>query len=152
MDNSTQAAASDVRLFVRDSAGKNARPPAQPGVAIAVLDNGEGMNRDTLWTALQFGGTERFGNRQGLGRFGMGLPNSSVSQSRRVELYTWRNRGSVLFTYLDVDEVARRELRHVPRPVHRRLPAWADSLASETGTLVLWSRCDRLAFRRTTTV
>ncbi len=152
IDNSIQAGASDVRVFVREGPGKKARVAAESDVAIAVLDNGEGMNRDTLWTALQFGGTERFGNRQGLGRFGMGLPNSSVSQSRRVELYTWRSRGSVLFTYLDVDEVARRELRHVPRPVHRRLPAWADSLASETGTLVVWSRCDRLAFRRTTTV
>ncbi len=152
IDNSIQAGASDVRVFVRDGAGKDARPPIEPDVAIAVLDNGEGMNRDTLWTALQFGGTERFGNRQGLGRFGMGLPNSSVSQSRRVEVYTWRGRGAVLFSYLDVDEVARRELRRVPPPVPRRLPAWADSLAGETGTLVVWNRCDRLAFRKATTI
>src|SRR5690348_12867537 len=85
IDNAVQAQASWVRVFVRDAPGDS-----QSDVAIAVLDNGYGMDRDKLWTALQFGGTERFGDRRGLGRFGMGLPNSSVSQSRRVEVYSWR--------------------------------------------------------------
>ncbi len=152
IDNAIQARATRVQVLVRDDAGQEANPGAGPGVAIAVLDNGDGMDRDTLWTALQFGGTERFGDRKGLGRYGMGLPNSSVSQSRRVEVYSWQRRGSVLFSYLDVDEVARRELRRIPRPVPRRLPSWADSLADETGTLVLWNRCDRIGFRKVTTI
>src|SRR2546426_5107670 len=103
VDNSVQAEATCVRVFVRDAAGE-----VDSDVAIAVLDNGHGMDRDTLWTALQFGGTERFGDRRGLGRFGMGLPNSSVSQSRRVEVYSWRSIDRVLFSYLDVDAVVSR--------------------------------------------
>src|SRR2546421_7111328 len=92
IDNAIQARASDVRVHVRDSIAANGRADGDRDVAIAVLDNGQGMDHETLWTALQFGGTGRFGDRSGLGRFGMGLPNSSVSQSRRVEVYTWRQR------------------------------------------------------------
>lgn len=147
IDNAVQANATWVRVFVRDAAGDS-----DPEVAIAVLDNGHGMDRDTLWTALQFGGTERFGDRRGLGRFGMGLPNSSVSQSRRVEVYAWRARDLVLFSYLDVDAVARGELHRIPPPARRALPNWAAPLAAPSGTLVLWNRCDRLTFRRVPTI
>lgn len=147
IDNAVQANATWARVFVRDVAGDT-----DSEVAIAVLDNGHGMDRDTLWTALQFGGTERFGDRRGLGRFGMGLPNSSVSQSRRVEVYSWRARDRILFSYLDVDAVARRRFRHIPPPVQRTLPRWAAPLAESAGTLVLWNRCDRLTFRRVPTI
>ncbi|HEY6159283.1 MAG TPA: ATP-binding protein [Gemmatimonadales bacterium] len=147
VDNSVQAEATCVRVFVRDAAR-----PADSDVAIAVLDNGHGMDRNTVWTALQFGGTERFGDRHGLGRFGMGLPNSSVSQSRRVEVYSWRTLDQVLFSYLDVDAVARGELRRIPPPARRALPKWAASIAAPSGTLVLWNRCDRLTFRRAPTI
>src|SRR5438270_13371090 len=75
VDNAVQANATRVRVFVRDT-----EEQTDSDVAIAVLDNGHGMDRETLWTALQFGGTERFGDRRGLGRFGWGLPNGSVSQ------------------------------------------------------------------------
>jgi len=147
IDNAVQADATWVRVFVRDAPGDY-----QSDVAIAVLDNGYGMDRDKLWTALQFGGTERFGDRRGLGRFGMGLPNSSVSQSRRVEVYSWRAGCPVLFSYLDVDAVAHRRLRRIPPPVQRTLPHWAAPLAESSGTLVLWNRCDRLTFRRVPTI
>src|SRR5439155_25123516 len=152
IDNAIQAKASQIRVFVRESAEANSPSNGERDVTIAVLDNGEGMDRDTLWTALQFGGTGRFGDRSGLGRFGMGLPNSSVSQSRRVEVYSWRQRSCVLFSYLDVDEVAGRVLREVPAPSPRDLPRWAESLVARTGTLVLWNRCDRLDFRKANTI
>src|SRR5713101_3826321 len=152
IDNAIQAHATEIRVFVRESIAENGRSGGERDIAIAVLDNGEGMDRDTLWTALQFGGTGRFGDRSGLGRFGMGLPNSSVSQSRRVEVYSWRQGDGVLFSYLDVDEVAGRVLCEVPAPSSRHLPCWAESLAARAGTLVLWNRCDRLDFRKANTI
>ena len=49
---------------------------------LAVLDNGEGMDGDTLRGSLRYGhGTRQ--ERRGIGRFGLGLPNSSMSQARR---------------------------------------------------------------------
>src|SRR5690348_5690492 len=77
IDNSLQARASHIRVYVFGG-GEDVGHPLR----IAVLDDGEGMDSATLRQSLQFGGSERFNDRRGLGRFGMGLPNSSLSQSR----------------------------------------------------------------------
>jgi Histidine kinase-, DNA gyrase B-, and HSP90-like ATPase len=82
VDNSLQADATIVRVAV------NQVPEA--GLQVAVLDNGWGMNAAVLRTALQFGGTTRFNDRSGPGRYRMGLPNSSVSQARRLDVFSWR--------------------------------------------------------------
>lgn len=139
IDNSIQAGARDIRVFVREQEwlGENVR-------AIAVLDDGCGMNAETLVNALRFGGSERFDDRSGLGRFGMGLPNSSLSQARRVDVFSWEGPGDYLHTYLDVDDVASARMRTIPEPVLDSLPAWLATEVPATGTLVLWTRCDRL--------
>ena len=41
---------------------------------VRVLDDGRGMSKKALSVALKFGGSTRFGSREGMGRFGMGLP------------------------------------------------------------------------------
>ena len=38
--------------------------------------------------ALSWGGGTHFDDPTGIGRFGFGLPNSSINQTRRVEVYT----------------------------------------------------------------
>lgn len=152
IDNAIQAKATEINVFVLDCPICNVSGDEDGKITIAVLDNGEGMDHATLWTALQFGGTGRFNDRSSLGRFGMGLPNSSVSQSRRVEVYSWKRSGSILFSYLDVDEFAQRTLNQFPAPTTRSLPAWAAPSAGRTGTLVVWPKCDRLDYRRASTI
>jgi hypothetical protein len=144
IDNSLQAGATAVRLVVTDS--------EEAGVSLAVFDDGCGMDASILRTALQFGGTTRFNDRSGPGRYGMGLPNSSVSRARRVEVYSWRASRKVLRTFLDVDDVAGGRIRGVAAPQPAELPDWARAIAGPTGTLVIWSRCDRLEGRRISTI
>jgi anti-sigma regulatory factor (Ser/Thr protein kinase) len=144
IDNSIQAHATHIRVQVRG-------PDEDAGIStplIAVWDNGVGMEPESLAMSVQFGGTERFNDRTGLGRFGMGLPNSSVSVARRVDVFTWQRRGEVWHTYLDIDEVATEMRATVPAPVKDALPAWISAPNTPSGTLVLWSRCDRLDLRR----
>lgn len=136
LDNSIQAGAKCIRIFF---SGEGDRC-----VEMAVLDDGSGMNAEGLRRALQFGGTSRFNDRSGYGRFGMGLPNSSFSQARRVEVYTWRSPRNVAFSYLDIDEISGGRLRTIPRPSLRPLPCWADPYAKRSGTLVIWQKCDRV--------
>jgi hypothetical protein len=148
VDNSLQAGARRIQVLLRELG-----EPHGPGVFLGVLDDGEGMSPDMLECALQFGGTNRFGDRSGLGRFGMGLPNSSVSQARRFAVYSWQRPGDVYYTYLDVDEVVGGRLRHIPKPHKQSLPGWVvPSRTSHSGTLVLWTRCDRLARYRLETL
>ena len=120
-------------------------------IVLRVLDNGSGMDAVALRTALRFGGSTRFNDRRGLGRYGMGLPNSSLSQAKRVVVHTWKRKtGRVLRSYLDIDEIASGDIIEVPAPVRVSRPSCGNGQA--TGTAVTWTRCDRLDNKRITTV
>jgi len=135
VDNSLQAGATQVDIFVEDD---------ESSPFVAVLDNGRGMNRKQLSFALQFGGSDRFDDRSGMGRFGMGLPNSSLSQARRVDVYSWRNPRFVWHSYLDIDEIlnAVRPMLHTPK--RSILPKDFRTRVQKTGTLVIWRVLDRV--------
>lgn len=160
VDNSIQAGATRIAISV----AAQVRDNDASSIEIAVLDNGGGMDPDVLRQALRFGGSTRFGDRTGLGRYGMGLPNASLSQARRVTVYTWQARASekrrrqlargslppVYTSYLDVDEIAAGSMKAVPEP--RLLKKAPSACQGPTGTLVCWSRCDRLENRRVSTL
>jgi hypothetical protein len=146
VDNAIQAGAKNVRVFVREGPGDAGAPD------LAVLDDGTGMDSATLRRALQFGGSMRFGDRSGLGRFGMGLPNASVSQARRVEVFTWRAPNVCIASHLDVDDIAQGRLEEIPTVRRSSVPKWAQEHRGFSGTLVAWSKCDRLDNRRVSTI
>ena len=75
VDNAFEAKASTVVIVVEkciDAEGA--------GVRVCVSDDGIGMDRHTLRRALQFGWSSKFNKRDNHGRYGMGLPNASLSQ------------------------------------------------------------------------
>jgi hypothetical protein len=160
VDNSIQAGATRIAIAVT----AKAKDDEEKSIEVSVLDNGCGMDPATLRQALRFGGSTRFGDRRGLGRYGMGLPNASLSQARRVTVYTWQassnakhktHRGGkssahVYTSYLDVDEIVRCEIVEVPEPKIVKAPPSA--CAGASGTLVCWSQCDRLDNRRVSTI
>src|SRR2546428_2522805 len=97
---------------------------------------------DAVWRqALRFGGSTRFNDRKGLGRYGMGLPNSSLSQARRVDVCTWHSPASAVATSLDVDEIAAGRITRIPKPVRVSRPPAAADHGFESGTTIVWSRC-----------
>ena len=147
VDNAIQASAKNITVQID-------RIPGDYPIRIVVADTGRGMSFDTVREALRFGGSSRFGSRSGLGRFGMGLPNASLSQSRRVEVYTWTEPSErPLFSYLDVDVISEGRMKRVPVPRRRELPSDLRHLRkSRSGTVVIWNRADRLDNRRISTL
>lgn len=119
---------------------------------IAVYDNANGMDQEMLRIALQFGnGSHLMTSAQnGIGKFGMGLPNASISQCCRVEVWSWQN-GQCHYTYLDIEEIKSGELREVPIPVQKTIPEYWKSLIRDRigdhGTLVVWSGLDRVRWK-----
>ena len=153
IDNSQQAEATEISIFCFEEAEQLKHHKVRRVKRIAVLDNGEGMSPDILRQALQFGNGTRLSDRSGIGRFGMGLPNASISQARKVEVWAWQNGpDNAMQTYLDVERIQNQDLTTVPRPEHMSVPTEYHKLAGalgRTGTLVVWSDLDpaRLTWR-----
>lgn len=124
---------------------------------VAVYDNAGGMSPSLLRKALQFGNGSRLDKAQqkGIGKFGMGLPNSSISQCKRVDVWTWQA-GTVHHAYLDVQEVQDGTMTEVPEPQLSEIPLeWRSLIAGdveEHGTLVVWSKLDRITWKQSTTL
>jgi hypothetical protein len=156
VDNSIQAGASEVEVlcaetdvFVKERARRNLSK-------IAVLDNGSGMPPDVLRIALQFGNGTRLNAKTGIGRFGMGLPSASISQCKRVEVWSWlKGPDSAFYTYIDVDEIVAGRMREVPKPEVAKIPKLWRHAALDiggSGTLVVWSKLDRCIWKTGLTI
>ena len=153
MDNSIQAGARRVELLCIQRTDFVEQRSRQRIDRIAVLDNGKGMNKEVLRMALQFGNGTNLDPKQqtNMGKFGMGLPASSVSQARRVDVYSWQTGiSSALHTYLDIPQIENGTLDQVPEPVSTQIPkewlGWSTAFGV-SGTLVVWSQIDRCIWR-----
>lgn len=119
---------------------------------IAFADNGIGVPLDILSHVLSLGFSTRYGSRDGLGRFGVGLKLATLSHARRIDIYT-QPAGSdqLLHTYLDLDEVSREEQLFIESNSVQDYPKEFAQLMNgskgeplDSGTLVIWSKIDRL--------
>jgi hypothetical protein len=142
VDNAIQAEASAVSIDLRSNSS------AWP-IEILVTDDGHGMSETTLAAALAFGGSSRFGDRASLGRYGMGLPNGALSLARRIDVYTWGNNQTLCGT-LDLDALIAKRSRSLPAIVEVERPDFLPVDAH--GTAVRLTNCDRLEYRRATTI
>lgn len=148
LDNSLEAGATRVQIQLIAVERDHSAPgrPAMPRVVeIVVADNGGGMPPDVLRSALQFAGSTRFGERAGLGRFGMGLPSASVSHSLRTEVYSWVVGSQPYCTALDCLAFERREITDIPPATPATIPApYAPFAQAPSGTVVAWKSLHRV--------
>ncbi len=155
IDNSIEAEADNIQILTFEDEVQSRHRMLTKITEIMVYDDGMGMTEEVLNICLQFGNGTRLASRDGIGRFGIGLPNASVSQCKRVEVYSWRD-GHCYFTYLDVDEV-KRESQHNVNAVEkvdipRKLLEKVDGHVKDSGTIILWKNCDRLDISRARTL
>jgi hypothetical protein len=123
---------------------------------IAMVDNGHGMEPKMLRISLIWGGGHRGLRKDGMGKYGYGLPSASVSQAERVEVYSKPAGGKWHKAYLDIieikegkwtqgDRIKMPEAKRVDPPkyvlqfIEQSYPQGLDS-----GTVVVWKRADRL--------
>jgi hypothetical protein len=143
IDNSIQAGATTISIRFSTATGRHDSGAVIRSVAFA--DDGAGMEPATLHNCLQLGWSSRYNNRDGIGRFGVGMTMGAIHECRRVEVWS-RAAGAAhwLKVVLDLDDVQDGTLL-IGEPVIERPPAeYADLLANpERGTLVVWSKYDR---------
>lgn len=146
IDNSQQAGATEIEVICLEAERLIEQRRRSRIEKLAVVDNGQGMDSNTLRMALQFGNGTRLNDRSGIGRFGMGLPNASISQAGRVDVWSWQNGPeNALHSYIDVGEIRKGELTHIPHPTNLAIPEeWRlkSQIIEKSGTLVIWSDLD----------
>jgi hypothetical protein len=108
-------------------------------------DNGDGMDEEGVHKAMRYGAPVR-ANLASLGKFGLGLKTASSSVCRRFALIS-RKSPDALLTKLawdldHVEETGKWEMR--ADPVEQHEADAFDELCGGKGTLVVWSKCDRL--------
>jgi len=156
-DNAIEAGANTVSVAFGFKKNGDKKPNA-----IAIVDNGHGMPPNMVRRAASWGGTHRHQNetREGMGRFGFGLPSASVNQSKRFTIYSKLSGEDWYSVTVDLDDVANLKYSTVPGkvevPTYKKAspPDWVvknvkDNFPEDElkhGTVVVWEKLDRLTW------
>lgn len=154
IDNSIEAQAPQIQLLCMEEPQKVKSRTVHRISEVAVLDNGSGMDVKTLFEALKFGGGTRHNSVRGIGKYGMGLPTSSVSQCKQVDVWTWQDGiNSLWHSSIDTDAISDGD-HEVPFPdQNTSIPdCWITAgderiFTSQSGTLVVWSKLDQIQWK-----
>ena len=157
VDNSIDARARLVDFLLRDQRERTSSGQSVSVVRrMAVMDDGHGMAPADLQLSLRRGGrpADLSAPSRRIGRYGVGLPTASLSQCKRVDVWSWQNGiDSAWHAYLDVDEVIGGHSTGLPFPDRDPLDTvWlehcrAPLAESQSGTLVAWSQMDQVDWR-----
>ena len=160
VDNALEAGAKNVWIALRragDSGKRSKHQRKNTVTGVAFIDDGPGMRPQMARYALSWGGGTRGDDPSFIGKFGFGLPNSSINQTRRVEVYS-RTSGDAPWhmTYLDINEVPQFGLVSIAPAVEKEPPAWvrqhmkSRKIDVGSGTVVVWDQPDRLTYTQAT--
>jgi hypothetical protein len=157
VDNAVEAGADTVHVVLAKPDDRDRYQRKDAVAAVAFIDNGAGMSPSMARYALSWGGGTHFeeGDQEFIGRFGFGLPNSSINQTRRVEVYTRRDASEPFWkAVLDINEITQgQHTQSVPPAEPAELPKFVQQYLKrhewtlDTGTVVVWVEPDRLSYR-----
>ena len=155
VDNSVEAEAERIELLCMEESENVNMRKRRIVTELAVLDNGDGMDALTLLEALKFGGGTHHDSDRGIGKYGMGLPTSSMSQCKKVDVWTWQDGISSLWhSSIDAEDLEQSDYAMVPVPDQDTpipdewIRAGSDQVyESSTGTLVVWSKLDKIQWK-----
>lgn len=155
VDNSIEAKCSDCFIIIKETTEQRSVRTINYVSDIVFLDNGIGMDEEKLSACLSVGFTTREA-RTGMGRFGVGLPQSSLYACPSVDVYSWQNGyENCKKVFLDVDMVREGDQTEIQDPVATQLPSeYRKFLQYNTlnrsvsfkdqGTMVHWKNCDKV--------
>ena len=159
VDNSIDAHAKNVFIIGEQKLVSTDNASEKRIDSFAFLDDGDGMDVEKLSRCLSIGYSDK-DDHNGMGRFGVGLPQASVFVCNRVEVYSWQNGvENCMRTHLDIDEIRDSDLNELDSPVAISIPEeyrcyinWKQDDKqydfSEHGTLVVWTKCTRVDHKK----
>ena len=152
VDNSIEAGCSQIDIVFRQGKSQSGHTLVD---AIAFIDNGPGMLPEMTRYALCWGGGTHYDAPNHIGRFGFGLPNSSINQTRLVEVYSRTAEDEPIYKCrLNIDEFVEFGIESIPEPAEADLPEFVQRYLERNGqgydhgTVVVWLNPDRLTYKR----
>lgn len=159
VDNAIEAKASRIDVFFDQAKRQKGKKDGEAVTAVAFLDDGSGMSPKMARYALSWGAGTHFDELGTIGKFGFGLPNASINQTRRVEVYTKRRMDDFITkAWLDINNVQAHGLTRIEEPETADLPEFVqrflkdNGLTFDHGTVVVWVTPDRLTYRKASTL
>ncbi|MHB1583062.1 MAG: ATP-binding protein [Acidimicrobiales bacterium] len=148
IDNAIEANANAIVVDMREVPVDRKRKAVD---RIAVVDDGTGMAEEVLHHYLQIGFSTRYMRNDTIGKYGVGATTAALNFATRIDAWSRDSkRGPIRHVALDLDAIEESEEQGgaaaIQPPDDLILP---DDLASlfpaGTGTMVVWSKIDRLA-------
>jgi hypothetical protein len=120
-----------------------------PEAHVSILDDGNGMDRATLRTAMKLAGKPPSAARakDDLGRFGLGLKTASLSQCRNLTVTSKTENSELISACWDLDhiQITKKWLLKWPKTEEvENFPSSIDLFKLGHGTQVLWRNLDLL--------
>ena len=147
IDNSIEARAHNVTVTLNKTE-KNGKKLVHQ---IVVTDDGDGMDLDTLHHYPVVGFSTRYGRTDTIGKYGVGAKLAALNFGKRLDVWSRQSLDQPwMHVYFDLDEALQQERdgsghagieapKATPVP-----PELMQHLPEKHGTLVLWSKVDRL--------
>jgi hypothetical protein len=147
VDNSVDANASKIDIIFIENEKNIGQRTSIYIEKIIFVDNGKGMTEDRINGCLMFAEGEGK-NDQRIGAFGVGLPNSSISVGKRVDVYSRTDNSEWKFTFLDLDDQKTRLKPETDDAISKN-PNFEElnlnsELINEAKTIIVWSKLDKL--------
>ena len=135
VDNSIEPSVGSTFVRVETDGKSN-----EPMTKIRIIDNGCGMDFDTLVNAISIGDSEKDESPSNHGKYGTGLKSASLFIGKRFEIYTKQRDGKLLHAVYDISE----ELYVMCEDVtdEETIKSFKDSVGGENGTIVEISKFD----------
>ncbi|MEA2906272.1 MAG: hypothetical protein QOI12_3659 [Alphaproteobacteria bacterium] len=154
VDNAIEAGAKRIDIIFERPKQLKKNQRQESISSVAFIDNGAGMLPKMARYALSWGAGTHFDEPDFIGKFGFGLPNASINQTRLVEVYTKTADASVISkATLDIQKVQQFDATTIAEPATADLPDFVQrhlkdkGLTFDHGTVVVWVKPDRLSLR-----
>lgn len=142
-DNSIQANAKNIKTNISYKSKSTANKNYEIIESIAFGDDGDGMNLETIEKCLVLGYSNRYGDRKGIGRFGVGFTLGSLHQCTNINVYSKTKSSSWLKVSFEVADDPENQ-KEISAPIKENPPEDIINLAGkDSGTIILWKNLDK---------
>lgn len=147
VDNSLEADANVVQIWLQEAKDRDGKKHIH---RIVISDDGRGMDHDTLHHYLQLGFSTRYMSKNTIGKYGVGAKLAALNFGRRIDVWSRTDTAEPwLHVVFDLDDALEQEkageMVMIDEPDTAPVPKELGEMVPDgTGTIVVWSKVDRL--------